>query len=138
MTEKLVLTENVIFVGAVPNSDLPVYFATADIFIGPSIKTEDGDTEGFGLTFVEAGMSGCLVVGTDVGGISDIVKDGETGFLVPEKSPKAIAEVLIRILQDPTIVYVMKNHAREKMIQQFDWQSIADRYAGILKDNTSQ
>ena len=137
LTEKLLLTENVIFVGAVPNNDLPVYFSTADIFIGPSIKTQDGDTEGFGLTFVEAAMSGCIVVGTSVGGISDIIKDGETGFLVPEKSPQAIAEALIRILQNPSKINTMKNHAREKMIQQFDWQSIAERYAGILKDNTS-
>ena len=81
-------------------------------------------------------MCGCIVVGTDVGGISDIIKDEETGFLVPEKKPPAIAKALIRILQDPSKINAMKNHAREKMIQQFDWQSIADLYAEILKDNT--
>jgi glycosyltransferase involved in cell wall biosynthesis len=138
LTEKLVLTENVTFVGALPNKDLPAYFATADIFIGPSIKTEDGDTEGFGLTFVEAGMSGCLVVGTSVGGISDIIKNGETGFLVPEKKPQAIAETIIEILHEPSKIENLKQRGRERIIQQFDWQSITGRYAVILKDKTLQ
>jgi glycosyltransferase involved in cell wall biosynthesis len=132
----LIKAGKVVFTGAVPNNELPSYFASADIFIGPSIKAEGGDTEGFGLTFVEAAMCGCIVVGTNVGGISDIVEDGKTGFLVPEKSPQTIAKALIRILQDPSKINAMKNHAREKMIQQFDWRAIADQYAEILKDNT--
>ncbi|MFC1818365.1 glycosyltransferase [Thermodesulfobacteriota bacterium] len=135
LAQKLGITDNVIFVGALPNNELPAYFATADVFIGPSIKAEGGDTEGFGLTFVEAGMSGCVVVGTDVGGISDIIEDGETGFLVPEKDPKAIAEILIRIFKDPSKINALKHHARKRMNQQFDWQVIAEKYREILSNN---
>ena len=131
-------TNKAIFLGAVPNNELPVYFASADIFIGPSVVVEGGDTEGFGLTFVEAAMSGCIVVGTNVGGISDIIEDGETGFLVPEKDPKAIAEILVRILQDQLKINSLKHHARERMIQKFDWQPIADQYAKTLNDNILQ
>ncbi len=126
------IEKNVIFAGAIPNRELPAYFATADIFIGPSIQAEGGDTEGFGLTFVEAAMSGCSVVATDVGGISDIIKDGETGFLVPEKDPHAIGAVLLKILQQNTSVSIVKEHTRKQMVQKFDWQAIADRYAAIL------
>ena len=136
--ESLNLSNNAVFIGAVPNNELPSYFASADVFIGPSVVVAGGDTEGFGLTFVEAAMSGCIVVGTNVGGISDIIEDGETGFLVPEKDPKAIAEILVRVLQDPSKINSLKHHARERMIQQFDWQSIADRYATILNDNVLQ
>ena len=132
------MTDNVIFAGALPNSELPAYFASADIFVGPSIKVEGGDTEGFGLTFVEAGMSGCIVVGTNVGGIPDIIQEGETGFLVQEKNPKAIASVLVKLLQDQQKINNIKYTARERMIQQFDWQVIADRYAKILNDNAKQ
>lgn len=135
LTQQLSIMNNVIFAGALPNSVLPAYFATADIFIGPSVKVEGGDTEGFGLTFVEAGMSGCVVVGTDVGGISDIIEDGETGFLVPEKDPKAIAEILIRIFKDPSKINALKHHARKRMNQQFDWQVIAEKYREILSNN---
>jgi glycosyltransferase involved in cell wall biosynthesis len=83
-------------------------------------------------------MSGCIVVGTNVGGISDIIEDGETGFLVPEKDPKTIAKTLVSILQAPSKINTLKHHVRERMIQKFDWQSIADRYARILNDNAQQ
>ena len=129
------LNDKIVFIGAVPNNELPSYFATADIFIGPSIKAEGGDTEGFGLTFVEAAMSGCIVVGTNVGGIPDIIQEGETGFLVQEKNPKVIASLLVKLLQDQQKINSIKYTARERMIQQFDWQAIADRYGKILNDN---
>jgi glycosyltransferase involved in cell wall biosynthesis len=129
------LQENVIFTGAIPNNELPKYFATADIFIGPSIQAEGGDTEGFGLTFVEAGMSGCFVVASDVGGISDIIEDGKTGFLVREKDPDAIADTLCNILKQIDTLSYIKTAARQKMIAQFDWQVITDRYKKVLTPN---
>ena len=134
----LIKTGNVVFVGAVPNNELPSYFASADIFIGPSVVGAGGDTEGFGLTFVEAAMSGCIVVGTNVGGISDIIRNEETGFVVPEKNPQVIAEILVKIVQDPSQMSTLKHHAREQMIQKFDWKHITDQYADILKDNALQ
>jgi glycosyltransferase involved in cell wall biosynthesis len=136
LTNSIGLEKQVVFTGAIPNKELPGYFATADIFIGPSVTASGGDTEGFGLTFVEASMSGCIVVGTNVGGITDIIEDGETGFLVQEKNPQAIAEVLVNILQDKQHHVNMHKNAREKMIARFDWQSIADRYAKLL-DSTA-
>ena len=95
---ELNIEDHIDFCGAVPNNQLPAYYAAAKIFIGPSIQASDGDTEGFGLTFVEASLSGCLVIGTKVGGIGDIIKDGETGFLVPQKNSTAIAEKVIYAL----------------------------------------
>ena len=135
LTQNLSISNNVIFAGAIPNNELPAYFATADIFIGPSIKVEGGDTEGFGLTFVEAAMSGCIIVGTNVGGISDIIVDGETGFLVPEKDPKALAVTLCDILEQLDTLSNITTAARQKMISQFDWQKIAEKYREILSTN---
>ncbi len=132
LTLKLGISENVIFAGGLPNSELPAYFATADIFIGPSIKAAGGDTEGFGLTFVEAGMSGCIVIGTDVGGIPDIIQNGETGFLVNEKESKALAASLCSILKQLDNHADIKTSARQKMISKFDWQVITARYLKIL------
>jgi len=134
--DSLNLHGSVIFTGALPNKKLPSYFASADIFIGPSITAEGGDTEGFGLTFVEAGMSGCIVVGTNVGGISDIIQNGKTGFLVQEKDATAIADSLIRILQDRQQADNLKNITRERLVQQFDWQPISYKYKKILTENS--
>jgi len=132
LTQKLNIGNNVVFVGALANSELPAYFATADIFIGPSIKAEGGDTEGFGLTFVEAGMSGCLVVGTDVGGIVDIIDHGKTGFLVREKDPAQIAETINMILEKGPEFPHMKQEARSNLCVRFDWSAIADKYKKVL------
>jgi glycosyltransferase involved in cell wall biosynthesis len=136
LSESLGLQDSVIFAGAIPNNELPEYFATADIFIGPSIQVAGGDTEGFGLTFVEAAMSGCIVVASDVGGISDIIEDEKTGYLVREKDPAAIADALCTILKQTDTLADIRTAARQKMISQFDWQVIADQYAKVLNDKT--
>jgi glycosyltransferase involved in cell wall biosynthesis len=135
LVNSLGLQERVIFTGAISNNELPKYFATADIFIGPSTQAKGGDTEGFGLTFVEAAMSGCIVIGTDVGGIGDIIEHGKTGFLVKEKDPAAITDTLCNILQQSDSLSDMKTAARQKMISKFDWQVIAEKYQKVLSNN---
>ena len=78
-------------------------------------------------------MSGCIVIGTDVGGIGDIIEHGKTGYIVKEKDSAALANVLISILGQEQEFSNMKNKTREKMMAQFDWQIIADQYALLLK-----
>ena len=80
-------------------------------------------------------MSGCIVVGTDVGGIPDIIQEGETGFLVQEKNPKALANALCNILKQLDTLSYITTAARQKMISQFDWQVIAEKYREILSNN---
>ena len=67
-----------------------------------------------------------------------ITEEGETGFLVQERDSKAISGVLVKLLQDQQKINNIKYTARERMIQQFDWQVIANRYAKILNDNARQ
>ena len=81
-------------------------------------------------------MSGCFVVASNVGGISDIIEDGKTGYLVREKDPAAIADALCTILKQTNTLSSMRIAARQKMISQFDWQVIADQYAKVLNDKT--
>ena len=135
LATSLELQERIIFTGAIPNNELPEYFATADIFVGPSIQAAGGDTEGFGLTFVEAAMSGCIVVASNVGGIPDIIEDGKTGYLVREKNPAAIADVLCNILKQTDTLSDLRTTARQKMISQFDWQVIAEKYKEVLSQH---
>ncbi|MFA5422402.1 MAG: glycosyltransferase [Phycisphaerae bacterium] len=136
LTDKLGLSHNVIFTGRLPNSELPKYYATADIFIGPSVVAEGGDTEGLGLTFIEAAMSGSVPVATNVGGVSDAVEDGKTGFLVEQKSPSQIAEKIIALLQNKTLIISMAEQARDRAVKQFDWKIVAGKYSSLLKSAT--
>ncbi|MCB9371119.1 glycosyltransferase family 4 protein [Candidatus Woesearchaeota archaeon] len=88
------------FTGSIQNSELPRYYASADIFIGPSIIANDGDAEGFGLVFVEAMGSETLVITTDLPAMQDIVQDKKTGFIVPQKDSISLANTLLENLKD--------------------------------------
>lgn len=128
----LELTNSIHFTGSVPNSELPEYYATSDIFIGPSIQTEGGDTEGFGLTFVEAAMCGCLVIGTRTGGIGDIIQDNVTGMLVPEKNTEALAEKIIYALEHEKEVEEIKKNSKRQSVDRYDWSVIVKHYEEIF------
>jgi len=122
------------FVGGVTNSQLPVYYATADIFIGPSVQVKGGDTEGFGLTFVEAMMSGCLTIGARVGGVEDVIRDGQTGFLVPAGDSQSLARKIIQILKKMGAYKFMRVNARQFVTERFDWAVITRKYSELFWD----
>lgn len=131
--KELGIDAEVIFTGPIPNHDLPGYYAAADIFVAPSITGTGGDAEGFGLTFVEAGLSGCLVVGTMSGGINDIIEPGLTGFMVPEKDSASLAEVLSDIIAAPESYGAVRDEAKSRFRRNFDWEVIAARYRVVLE-----
>jgi glycosyltransferase involved in cell wall biosynthesis len=126
------LEEIVLFAGGITNAQLPAYYASADLFIGPSVQIKDGETEGFGLTFVEAAMSGCLLIGTKAGGIEDIIEDGKTGILVPPADASALAEAIIYVIDNMDNFNEMKKIARGEVLRRFEWKKIAERYSAIL------
>lgn len=130
--ESLGLQKAVHFVGGLPNDQLPPYYATADIFIGPSIQAKGGDTEGFGLTFVEAAMCGCLLIGTRVGGVEDIITDGRNGFLVPPADAKALAEKICEAVSKLDSLQEIREQGRKDAIEKFDWRLTAGQYTGLF------
>lgn len=129
---QLVIDTKVVFAGAIPNHELPGYYAAADVFVAPSITGVGGDAEGFGLTLVEAGLSGCLVIGTRSGGIGDIIDQGSTGFLVPEKDSASLAEAINNILGAPERNESIRVEARSRFMRDFDWEVISARYGMLL------
>lgn len=124
------IKKSVKFIGSLPNSQLPPYFATADVFIGPS--TSDG-LEGLGVVFLEALASGVNVVASDVGGISDIITNGMTGMLVPEKQPRAIADAVIELLNNAPLRHTLKQNGLERVYRQFSWDSVTSRFIEVFQ-----
>jgi len=107
--QQLELASSISLIGGKTGKELQDWFASADIFIGPSIITADGDTEGQGVVFLEAMASGTAVIASDVGGIKDAVRDNISGLLVPEKNPQAISEKVLTLAKN--------NQLKEKLIQ---------------------
>lgn len=91
---ELGLEDVVRFVGAVPHADLPVYYRAADALVVCS------HSESFGLTALEAHSCGTPVVGTPVGGLSHVVADERSGFLVDTRDPSVFAARLKTLLSD--------------------------------------
>ncbi|NTV30107.1 MAG: colanic acid biosynthesis glycosyltransferase WcaL [Candidatus Omnitrophica bacterium] len=92
------------FVGWQDSGSVRRYLQDADIFLAPSIRAGNGDEEGIPVVLMEA-MAGCIpVVSTPTGGIRELVREGETGFLVEERNAGAIAGKLKQIWSAPALV----------------------------------
>lgn len=104
MLEDLVAKYNVAphvtFAGMVADEDLADYYRLCDLFAMPNREMPDGDTEGYGLVFLEANACGKPVVGGIAGGAVEAVRHGENGLLVDSWSVEEIAENIVRLLTD--------------------------------------
>jgi len=117
------LTGSVVFAGM--RSDVPEVLRASDVVLLPSIHGENLPT-----VLMEAGACGRPVVASDVGGISDIVADGETGLLVPPGSVPGVAAAVLRLLDDPALAARMGAAGRRRVEERFD----ARRWAGHLRE----
>lgn len=129
---QLGLTDRVRFVGAQPPAELPRFYRSSHVFVGPSVVARSGDTESFGLVFAEAMAAGCPVVGTTVGGIPGLVAHGRTGLLVEPESPAALAAAINHMLDSPTKAERMAALARRWVRRRLNWRHVARRYADKL------
>ncbi len=128
--QELSLDHHVTFLGVVDTKVLPSLYQAADVFVLPSIN-KDGKTEALGVVLLEAMASGCPVIGSNVGGIPDIIMDGETGFLVPEQDPHLLAEKIVCLLSDPELREKFKKKGLSRVKTHFSWDSLATRFAGV-------
>ncbi len=132
LSSQLGLADHVRFVGAQPPAELPRFYCQSRVFVAPSVVARSGDTESFGLVFVEAMAAGCPVIGTNVGGTADVAVHGRTGLLVEPESPAALAEAINELLDSPAKGEKMAALARRWVRRKFDWRQVADRYADTL------
>ncbi|RKZ27900.1 hypothetical protein DRQ26_02250 [bacterium] len=129
--------EKVHFTGLVPADEKERHYRDCDVFVLPACFDRHGDTEGQGVVLLEALSYGKPVIASAVGGIVDIVKDGHSGLLVPEKDPDALAEAIIRVLTDKELYIKLAKDGYEYAIQKFSpsvvEKAIVDVYEALLK-----
>jgi phosphatidylinositol alpha-1,6-mannosyltransferase len=121
------------FTGPVPGEDLPAYYDAGDVFAMPCRTRRAGlDVEGLGIVYLEASATGLPVVGGDSGGAPDAIRDGDTGYVVPGRSPGAVAERIIGLITDPARAKAMGSHGLEWVHQEWRWDLAAARLQDIL------
>jgi phosphatidylinositol alpha-1,6-mannosyltransferase len=112
------VAERVHFLGHVSYEDLPRWYNACDIFAMPN-RDINGDTEGFGLVFLEAAASGKPVIAGMAGGTASAVVDGETGLRVDGEAVEAIVQALTRLLRNPSEAAEMGRKARLRVLENF-------------------
>jgi glycosyltransferase involved in cell wall biosynthesis len=123
----------IIFTGKLTPEELANEYKSANVFTLPAIVDSKGDTEGLGVVLIEAMELGLPVVASNVGGIPDVVVDGTSGILVPEKDPKALADAFMRLAADPALVQKLLDGAQKRIAECFSWDGIIQRQIEVYK-----
>lgn len=126
LAEALEVTDRVEFVGAQPHGRLPLFYAAADVV------TVCSHSESFGLAALEAHACGIPVVGTSVGGLSHVVRDGRSGFLVPTRDPSVFAARLKTIMSDPQLQNSFSHEAVDSAAA-FSWDRSAMKFLELYE-----
>ena len=132
LCRELVLDKNITFTGWVPPEQIHDYLSIADVFIGPTRISEAQ-----GLTFLEAMAAKTPVIATKIGGITDYIKHGETGFLVNERAPEEIAESIEYIFNEPQAFAKIKDNAYKMVLTKYSREvsanSFSELYTNLIK-----
>jgi L-malate glycosyltransferase len=129
--QSLELDKVIQFRGKLSDSDLNIEYERSDLFILPSITQKNIVMEGLGVVLLEAMASGIPVIGSNTGGIPDIIEDGVNGLLVPPGDPKALALAIIRIFNDSYLAERFRDAGLRTVKERFSWDRIADQFSEI-------
>ena len=119
--ETLGLSGRVSFLGAQPQDRLALLYCLADVVVMPS------HTESFGLVALEAQACGTPVVGAAVGGLREVIADGQTGYLVQGRDPQAYADAIAKVLHASPAATERMGQAAWQRAQRFSWERTVDQ-----------
>lgn len=126
LAEELGVAERVRFTGFVPDEQLPAFYGASDVYVHTC------KNESFGLSVLEASAAGLPVVAVNEGGPREIVAQGETGLLV-EATPRALAEAITALANDPTRRQQMGEQGRNRAAANYSWEEGARDFLGVLE-----
>jgi glycosyltransferase len=130
LAKELQIDDKVKFKGYINNEDVPKVLNEMDIFVVPSIL----DSESFGVAAVEAMACEVPVIVSDVDGLKEVVVNNETGFVIPKKSSKEIANKIKILIENNDIVKKFKKNARDRVLKLYDWNKNVENMIKIYKE----
>ena len=116
------------FLGHVPSSDLPRWYAAGDVFVSPALGHES-----FGIVLVEAMATGRAVVASDIPGYRCVVQPGVNGVVVPPGDVSALAETLSSLIEDADRRAALGRCGRARALE-FAWPRVTDRIEAVYRD----
>jgi colanic acid/amylovoran biosynthesis glycosyltransferase len=114
------LSGTVELLGAVPHERVPELLAASTAMVLPSVRARDGQMEGIPVALMEAMAAGVPVISTRLSGVPELVEDGASGLLVPERDGAALAAAMERIASDPDLGPRLAEGARRTVRERFD------------------
>lgn len=124
--QKLGIHSSVTFLG--DQTDVRSFLHEMNILVLPSLN------EGMGRVLLEAQAAGKPVIGTRVGGIPEVIREGETGFVVPPKDPEALADAMIKLLKDPERQRTMGLAAKKWVDQKFSVEEMIQKISQLYEE----
>jgi colanic acid/amylovoran biosynthesis glycosyltransferase len=121
------------FLGAQPTAAVRDWMARAAVFCVPSVVAASGDAEGFGMVFIEAQAMGLPVVSTRSGGIPEAVENRETGLLVNERDPRALAEAILALIESDELWRRLSVAGRRRVVEHFNLVRQTERLENVFE-----
>lgn len=118
----------VTFTGKISDEELMAQYTTAAVTVVPSLY------EGFGLPALEALLCGCPVVATRAGALPEVIKDGETGLLVPPRDSKALAAAIEKMLKDEQLQKRLTEQGGREVRAKYSWPQVAERTEAVYME----
>lgn len=127
--EALGLSEHIRWLGSMHQEEAWSLFSVMDVFVMPSLF------EGFGLTAAEAMAAGLPVVGSQVDGLSEVIEDGVTGYLVSPSDRQALAHFLIHLLNNPYLTIQFGKNSHERVRRYFSLEQFSKSMLALYEKN---
>jgi glycosyltransferase involved in cell wall biosynthesis len=131
-TRALGVSDTIVFAGAADRSAVPVYLAAADIVAVPSIHYR-GYVDGLPNVALEAMAARRPLVASNIGGLSELVREGENGVLVPEKDSRALADALVTLAGDPDLRALLGATGRAEIRAERSWDAVGRRFVEVYE-----
>ena len=133
LVEQYDLIDCVTLPSAIFVEQVKTYLNQTDIFVLPCVVARNGDMDGIPVVLMEAMACEVAVVSTRVSGIPELIQDGESGLLVPEKDATALADGLQRLIEDKELRLQLGKNGREKVIREFDVDTSVAQLATLFE-----
>lgn len=134
LAQELGVIDQIRFLGKVTSDELPYFYNLADVFVLASRHTDQGEAEGFGIVALEAALCGLPAVVAENTGLVEAILPDRTGLVVPQESPSAIADALIRLLSNEPLRQSMGNAARQAALEQGTWEKRTSELFKLLQE----